>query len=190
MLSRLFSLIAVLCLLPALHAQSVASARFQVYGGYSMLSNTINGVRGSHQSMNGWDASIAFPSWHGLRFKVDTFGYMGTNLGAYERPYFIMGGAQYSHRLGRETVYVEGLGGDGNINKNWGPNKAIGGDASFSSILGGGLDTPLSRHFAFRVGGDFQYANFYLETSKFVFYKVPGQPVFFGRLSSGLVWGF
>jgi hypothetical protein len=138
----------------------------------------------------GWDASMAFPSWHGLRFKIDAFGYTGTNLGAYERPYFIMGGGQYSHRLGRETVYVEGLGGDGNLNNNWGPNKAVGGTASFSSILGGGLDTPLTRHISYRVGGDFQFANFYLETAKYVFYKTPGQPIFFGRLSSGLVWGF
>lgn len=199
MLSRFFSLIAVLCLVPTLQAQTVdpsaktvATSRFQVYGGYSRLSNTMNGLTGSHKPMNGWDASFAFASWHGLRFKLETFAYSGTNLGASEYPFFIMGGGQYSHRLRRETIYVEGLGGDCKINNRyWGPNQAGGELVSFSSILGGGLDTPLNRHFAIRVGGDFQYANFALVTPKYLLdYRVPGMPNFFGRVSTGLVWGF
>jgi hypothetical protein len=62
MQSSLVSLIALLCLSSALHAQSKAPASYQIYGGYTFLSNTFNGVPGSRQPLNGWDASMAFPS--------------------------------------------------------------------------------------------------------------------------------
>jgi hypothetical protein len=101
--SRLVSLIALLCLSSALHAQSEARARYQIYGGYSFLSNTMNGVPGSRQPLNGWEAAVAFPSWRSLRFKIDTYAYRGTNLGAPQHPLFIMGGGQYTWRIRRES---------------------------------------------------------------------------------------
>ncbi|HEY1159366.1 MAG TPA: hypothetical protein VGE83_01975 [Terracidiphilus sp.] len=189
--SRLFSLIALMCLSSTLHAQSEAPARFQIYGGYTYLSNSLNGVPGSRHALNGWDAAVGFPSWHGLRFKVDTFGYRGTNLGAQESPYFVMGGAQYNWRIGRESVFVEGLGGDGGVGRYWGANKSPGETAAFSSLLGGGLDTQLTRHIAFRVSGGYQYAYFALAEGKYLTpYRIPGLPTNFGRISSGLVWQF
>jgi len=193
--SRLTSLIALLCLTcAALYAQSPPFPRFQFYGGYSYLSNTLNGVPGSRQALNGYDGSVAFPSWHGLRFKIDAFAYRGTNLGATQHPYFIMGGAQYGRRIGREFIFMEALGGDAGTKNDWGPGRHLASTASFSTILGGGIDTRLSRHLAFRVVGDFQYMNFYLQT--FIpgvedkFYRTPGLPNYFGRASSGLVWQF
>jgi hypothetical protein len=189
--SRLFSLIALLCLSSALHAQTEAPARYQIYGGYTFLSNSLNGVAGSHQPLNGLDAAVAFPSWHGLRFKIDTSAYRGTNLGAPQRPYFILGGGQYTWRVRREFVFVEGLGGVGGANKSWGANNAIGQTASFAALLGGGLDTPLTRHIAFRVSGGFQYSYFALMYPiTLVPYRIPGLPTNFGRISSGLVWQF
>jgi len=56
-------------------------------------------------------AAIAFPPWHNLRFEIDTTAYFGTNLGSPQHPYFIQGGAQYTWRMRREAVFVEGLGG-------------------------------------------------------------------------------
>lgn len=190
--SRLTPLIAMLCLTQVLHAQNrEVPARFQIYGGYSYLSNSLNGVPGSQQALNGWDASMAFPSWHNLRFKIDASGYLGTNLGAQQHPYFIMGGAQYSRRLGRETVYVEGLGGDGGVNRYWGANKTAGETASFVGFVGGGLDTPITRRIAFRVAGGYQYSYFALATLPYYNpYRIPGLPTNFGRLSSGLVFQF
>jgi hypothetical protein len=188
--SRLFSLIALLCLSSVLHAQKEASARYQVYGGYSFLSNSFNGVTGSHQPLNGWDAALAFPSWHNLRFKVDVSAYRGTNLGAQQHPYFILGGGQYNWRFRKESVFVEGLIGDGGLNRNWGANGTPGETASFSAVIGGGLDTPLTRHIAYRVGGDFQYAYFALAGVNDAPYRIPGLPTNFGRISSGLVWQF
>jgi hypothetical protein len=190
--SRLFPLIALLCLSCALQAQSETPARYQIYGGYAFLSNSINGVPGFRQSLNGWDAAVAFPSWHNLRFKVDASGYLGTNLGAPQHPYFLMGGGQYSWRIGRESVFVDGLMGDGGVNKDWGANKSPGETASFSVLAGGGLDTPLTRHIAFRVDGGYQYAYFALAppTGNNVPYRIPGLPTNFGRISTGLVWQF
>jgi hypothetical protein len=189
--SRLFLLIALLCLSPVLHAQSGAPARYQIYGGYSFLSNSLNGVPGSHQPLNGWDAAVAFPSWHSLRFKIDTSAYRGTNLGAPQHLFFIMGGGQYTWRIGRESVFVEGLGGTGSANKSWAANNALGQTASFAALVGGGLDTRLTRRIAFRVEGGFQYSNFDLEHPvTLVPYRIPGLPTNFGRISSGLVWQF
>ena len=131
-------------------AECAAQARYQMFAGYSYLSNSFNGVDGSHQPLNGWDFSFAFPAWHGLRFKVDTTGYRGTNLNAPQHAYFIMGGGEYGHRFGRETLYVEGLGGDGGLNRYWGANQTPGQTASFVAFMGGGVDTPISKRFAWR----------------------------------------
>ncbi len=189
---RVVWLLALLCLPSVLRAQSKAPDHYQIFGGYSFLSNSMNGVPGSRQPLNGWDAAVAFPSWHGLHFKIDTFGYNGTNLGAPQHVYFIMGGGQYNWHLGRENVFVEGLVGDGGINRDWGANKSPGETASFSTLIGGGIDTPLTRHMAFRAGGDYQYAYFALQGPKpnIIPYRIPGLPTNFGRISSGLVWRF
>jgi hypothetical protein len=190
--SRLFPLIALLCLSSALCAQTEARERYQVYGGYTFLSNSFNGVPGSRQPLNGWDASLAIPPWHHLRFKVETFAYRGTNLGSAQDALFIMGGGEYSRRIGRETVFAEGLGGDGSLNRFWGAHDTPGATASFSAILGGGLDTRVTKRLAFRAGGDFQYANFALinNLKNLIPYRIPGLPNYFGRISTGFVWKF
>jgi hypothetical protein len=186
-----FLLIALLSLSPILHAQSKDATHYQLYGGYTWLSNSFNGVPGSQQPLNGWDAAAVMKAgFHGLQFKMDVFRYFGTNQGAKQDAFFIMGGGQYSHRLGRETVFAEGLFGTGGINKNWGPNQTTGDTASFSSLAGGGLDTPITRHLAYRAQADFQYAYFNLDNNLGVPYHVPGLPTFFGHVTTGLVWKF
>lgn len=197
---RLLPLIAVLCLPAALCAQSGTSAapaeapvRYQIYGGYSYLSNSLNGVPGSHHGLNGWDAGVGFPAWHNLRFKIDVSAYNGTNLGAAQKPYFIVGGGQYDFHLKRETIFAEGMGGVGGVNKVWGtnfPSPTTGATASFAAVAGGGLDTRITRHLAVRVGGDFQYSYFSLNAQYSVPYRIAGLPTNFGRVAGGLVWLF
>jgi len=189
--ARLISLIAFLCLSPVLLAQSEAPPRYQLYGGYSYLSNSFNAVPGSRQPLNGWDASLAFFSWHNLRFIVDTYGYRGTNLGAPQNPVYIMGGAHYALRVKRESVFAEALLGEAGLNHNWGANQALGQTASLSTLAGGGLDTPLSRRISFRVNGGLQYTYFTLGGPHIANpYRLPGMPIYFARISTGLVWQF
>ena len=81
--------------------------------------------------------------------------------------------------------------GEGWLNKGWAANGAIGTLGSFTMYAGGGIDTPLSKHFSLRVEGGMQYTNLALETSltsDFPDYRIPGLPNYFGRVSMGLVW--
>jgi hypothetical protein len=197
MTSRLFPLIALLCLSSSLCAQSEptarypeAPARYQIYGGYSFLSNSLNGVPGYVQGINGFNAGFAIPPWHNLRFKVDFSAYRGTNLGAPQHPYFILGGGQYDVHLGRETLFAEGLIGTGGANKTWPASGDQGQTASFAADAGGGLDTRISQHVAFRVGGDFQYTYFLLNGKNNFPYRIAGLPTNFGRVNSAIVWQF
>lgn len=186
--------IAFLCLAAAVHPQNPTPSRYQLFGGYTFLSNTLNGVSGSHQPMNGGEIALAIPPWHNLRFKMSGYAYQGTNLGASEHPYFIMAGGQYGRDFGKESVFIEALGGEGNVNANWGAKQAIGDTASFAAILGGGVDTPISHRFAFRVQGDWQYSYFKMAATRNPGTGVPtyveGLPNFFGRITTGIVWRF
>jgi len=197
--------IALLFAAPAVFGQETSLVnRYQMYGGYSWLSNSINGVSGAHQGLNGWEYAFAIPPWHDLRFKLNAFSYRGTNLGAAQHPYFIMGGGQYGKTFGRESPFVEVMFGVGNTGKaDWGANNeathlaAYPGDtASFAMNLGGGLDTPISRSFAIRVQGDLQYS-YFQQFEKLVGVPphrtpvyVPNLPNYFGRVSTGIVWRF
>ncbi|HEY6851270.1 MAG TPA: hypothetical protein VI320_34300 [Terracidiphilus sp.] len=190
--SRLLSLVAMLWLSCALHAETVAPARFQVFGGYTYQSNTFNGVPGSRQALNGWDAAVGFPAWHKLRFVIDIYGYRGTNLDAPQNSVFFTGGGQYGWKLGRETLFVEALVGDAGLSKNWGANQTTGGTASFATLVGGGVDTRITRRIAFRASAGYQYTYFNLVTPPptNLPYRIPGLPTNFAHLSTGLVWGF
>ena len=181
----------ILCLpLWAAEAQT-ATAPYQLSGSFSALSNSFNGVPGSQQPLLGWDVSAAFPAWHNLRFVLDYTDFQGRNLGLPQHGQFPTAGGQYSRSIGREEIFGKMLFGEGWLNKNWAANGAIGTLASFTVYAGGGIDTPLSKHFSLRVEGGLQYTNFAMETSltsDFPFYRVPGLPGDFGRVSMGLVW--
>lgn len=184
------TLLAIAILPPALLAQSASSVPFQISAGYDRISNSFNGVPGSRQPLDGWDAAVAFPSWQNLRFKIDYSSYSGTNLGAPQDAYFIMGGGQYEWNIGRERLFAEGLVGEGGINRYWGANRAQGSTASLAERVGGGLDTAVTRHFAIRVEGGFQHTNFALIESPTdqVPYRPAGLPNYFGRIGAGIVW--
>ena len=189
---QFLGLVVLACLSSVLHAQPGARLRYDVYGGYSFLSNSFNGIHGSHQPLNGWDASLAFPPWRSLRFKIDTYAYRGTNLGAPQHGLFILGGGEYGRQVGRERVFAEAFVGDVGLNRDWGPQKAPGGTAAIAMLVGGGLDTPISRHFAYRVTGGFQYVYtaFLGPPPIFLASHVDALPTYFARISTGLVWRF
>ena len=156
-----------------------------------MLSNSFNGVPGARQPLIGWGVGAAFTPWHNLRFVLDYTSFQGNNLGSPQHAHFPTVGAQYSHRIGRESIFGKMMFGEGWLNKGWAANGAIGTLGSFTMYTGGGIDTPISRHFSLRVEGGMQYTNLALETSltsDFPNYRIPGLPNYFGRVSMGLVW--
>ena len=188
--------IRILTILPILLVPSIAAAQFetsppcQFYDGFSYLSNTMNGLPGHHQPLPGWDAGITTPWFHRLRFVVDVSGYSGANLGAQQHAVFIMAGGQYERRFGREGIFVKGLFGDARVQQHWGPNGALGGNASFTTYMAGGLDTALTRPLGFRVEAGFQHSYFGLlqSTTDAIPYRIPGLPDYFGRISAGVTW--
>lgn len=205
--ARLTSLLTFLFLVPALHAQSMAQADnpdiapgkgrsyYTVFGGYSFISNCPNGVSGSHQPLNGWDTSIAAVDWHHLRFKLDISGYYGTNLNASQRMLVVTAGAEYRHHFGRKYAFLEALMGDANATKYWGANGTRGETATFSTLLGGGLDVPIRPRLSFRAQGDFQYLNFHPYNAQnsptpVTSPPVTGLPNFYGHAVAGLAWRF
>jgi hypothetical protein len=181
----------ILCLpLGTVEAQT-ATAPYQLSGSLNALSNSFNGVPGSRQPLLGWNGEVAFPAWHHLRFVLDYTDYQGTNLGSPQHGQFPMAGGQYSHRIGRASLFGTMLFGEGWLNRNWAANGAIGTLASFTLYGGGGIDTPLDRHFSLRVEGGVQHTNFALQinrTSDYPYYRIPGLPDNFARFSTGIVW--
>jgi Lipid A 3-O-deacylase (PagL) len=178
------------CLPLAAGAQAGTSVPFEISGGYDRLSNSFNGVPGARHALNGWDGAVAFPAWHNLRFKIDYSSYSGTNLGAPQKAYFILGGGQYEWKVGRERLFAEGLVGEGGINRYWGANGIQGSTASLAERVGGGVDSAITRHFGLRVEGGFQHTNFALIESPTdqVPYRIPGLPNYFGHIGAGVVW--
>lgn len=167
---------------------------YQLSGGYSFLSNSPNGVKGARRPLNGFDLDLGMLRWHGLRFKIATANYRGTNLNAKQDLLFLTGGGEYDHRIGREVGFIEGLMGNVAINRNWMQNGEAGQTASFLGILGGGVDTPVAHNLAIRVKGDFLYMNLHpaLALQSVVGYpnQVHGLPNFYVRAGAGLVWYF
>ena len=173
-----------------LSAQSGDLASYQIYGGFTSLSNSFNGVPGSRQPLFGWEAALAFPAWHHLRPKLDYAAFNGTNLGAPQHAFFITAGGEYEYNVGKERLFADAMFGDVGLNQNWGANGSPGSSASFTTLFGGGVDTPVSKHLAIRLEGGYQYTNFALYQSlsyKFP-YRIPGLPNNFARFSTGLVW--
>ena len=187
---RFMTLLVLLLAALTSSAQSTDSSSYQISGGFSYLSNTINGVPDARQPLLGWDASLATSAWRNLRFKIDYSGYLGKNLGAPQHPYFILAGGQYDHHIGKENLFAEALFGDAGLNGNWPPNQVPGSSASFATLLGGGVDTPVSRHLAIRFEGGYQHTNFalYKALNDKYPYQLPGYPKNFARISAGLVW--
>jgi hypothetical protein len=183
-------LIALLISPLILCAQPEKPAPFQIYGGFAYFSNSFNGVPGSQHPLSGWDSAVALPSWHNLRLKVEASGYYGNNLGGPQRAISVLTGLQYEWSLSKERLFVEALVGNVGLNRNWGANGSPGGTSSFAELLGGGLDTPVSKHIGIRVEGGMQHSNFALVQSLAdpVPYRIPGLPSYFGRISAGVVW--
>jgi len=187
------------CTVSAQKAGSGATSynRYDLFGGYSFLSNSFNDYSfpaASHVPLNGWDAGIAFrawhqldnSSWHRLGVKVDTAGYYGTSLGSPQTSIFLLAGPQYTWTLGKNRPFIEGQVGFGHLDSKWFSSYNFGStNNSFAAFVGGGLDRQIAPRLAFRVEGGMMYTNFTVGSP-----EIHGLPNYFARISTGLVWHF
>jgi hypothetical protein len=173
-----------------MYGQTETPPPYKIYVGMAYQSDSFNGVPNFRSPVLGWDTSVAFPAWRGLRLKIDASRTAGENQGAQQRALFILGGAEYGRRLGPERLFAHALFGNVSLNRYWGPNKLPGMTASFAMLFGGGVDTPIGRHFSIRAEADIQHTNLDLVKSLpwSEPYRIPGMRNFMGRFSTGLVW--
>jgi hypothetical protein len=180
----------LMCALPSLlMAQAVREhdpdARCEVFGEYSRTSDSVTEHDSYPQpsfALNGFETGATLRVWRGLSIKGAVSRYTGSNIGA-ESQIFGVAGGQYAVRFGPESIFVEGLFGTGRVNA---PAFYSGkGTTASTSVFGGGLDTRIVRHLAFRVEGSLLHATF-VPTSD----QIHGIPTSFGRFSTGLVVRF
>jgi hypothetical protein len=182
------------CMAPAARAQQTQPFFYKLSTGYSLLSNSPNGVRGARQPLSGFEAALGMFPWRGWDLKADVAHYQGRNLNANEHLLFLLGGGEYESHVRREGVFGEALLGAVNANRNWMQNGEAGQTTSLACVVGGGLDTPVAKRVSFRVKGDFLYTNLHaalaqMPSSAPIYpVVVHGLPNFYGRISAGLVW--
>jgi hypothetical protein len=177
-------------------AGAASHNRYELFGGYSFLSNSFARRSGdtSLAPLNGWDAGVAFRAWHDLdpnrpwhRFgiKTEVSGYYGTSLNSPQQPIFLLVGPQYTWPLGKNSLFAEGQVGFGHLNNKWNPFNGGATGNSFVAFMGAGFDHPIASRLAFRVEGGMLYTNFSFPNNESL-----GFPNYFARISTGLVWHF
>ncbi len=167
--------------------ETIANPRAEIYAGYSFFTGSLNHSSQppvSNTVLNGFDAALNAEAYRGLSAEVEMFGEYGTNDSHPQHPTVLLAGPQYTHHLGRRTVFVHGLGGFTHLNSD-----AIGTGLASNYALaleaGGGMDTPLSPHVALRIEADMVHTHFNASDS-----QIQGLPSIFGKFTSGLVFTF
>lgn len=166
----------------------IISSKTTLYVGYGFLSNSFNDYANfSGAKMNGWDAGLAIHTKGRLSLKVAAVGLYGANLGASQFEHNALVGPQFSQRFGKESVFVHGLVGLGIINSGAIPydNSSPSSNATFSALAGGGLDTPISHRFAWRIEGDYLRSQFGSNSDQI--HNIRGN---FAHITTGLVFHF
>ncbi|HWG19154.1 MAG TPA: hypothetical protein VG225_01405 [Terracidiphilus sp.] len=159
-----------------------------IYGGYSYLSNSFNNhsTYSSGSGMNGWDADVTLPAFRSWNLKLEGLGFYDNNLGDAERAHFFLAGPVLKHRLGKDTLFAQGLAGYGHINAQ---ALSLGGEGAntntFAADVDGGIDIPFAPRIAWRVQGGVLYSAFGAQSN-----QISGLPRWFGRLSTGVVLRF
>jgi hypothetical protein len=169
-------------------AAGVAKTLFHssIYAGYSFLNQDLRGGTG----LNGWEVAYTRAESMGFRLKADVFSYIGSDVGASEKPMYFMVGQELGHSVAGYRIFAHGLVGLAHTYGDWfygsGPSGGEHANTnSFAADIGGGLDKTLAGPMAWRFQGDYLYSNFTVSDD-----QVHGLPNKFVRLSTGLVIRF
>jgi hypothetical protein len=177
-----------------LSAQNVPlpTPNFELYGGYSYVfsgNDNFNTNQIVTSGAPGWDTSFKIPILGSfLGIKADASGsYLKNETPNFSpKQYFFMAGPQVAFHFGRSTLFAHGLVGSSHLTQDVVPSFNPG--TSIAIAAGGGLDAGFSRHWAWRVTGDFYNTNF--KVPKSANGQVNTISNSNGRVSSGPVFRF
>ncbi len=158
------------------------------YAGYGFLSNSFNAyAEFSGTPMNGWDAALTVHAAGALSLSFAALGFYGTNLDASQIEHSLLVGPHWSRRAGKESLFVHGLIGMGFINSGAIPydNSSPSSNVTFAVLAGGGLDTPVSPHLAWRVEGDYLRSRYGSKSNQI--HNLRGN---FAHFTTGIVFRF
>jgi hypothetical protein len=166
-MNKLVALVCLSALAPlALAAQEQPKAT--VFGGYSYLRNGSSNSIGGSNSLNGWEgqATYNFTPYVGLTADISgsyrnaaSFAFLpGVSVSANQKLYNFLFGPTVTANMGPVSVFGHALFGAAHSSLGAGVNLPIIGGLSqgltsanaFAMAFGGGIDIPVSRHFAIR----------------------------------------
>jgi hypothetical protein len=161
----------------------------ELYAGYGFLSDSFNDYAEEFSAtpMNGWDAAMTLHAKGTLSISVEAMGFYATNLDASQFEHTVLVGPQWSRRAGKESLFAHGLIGMGFINSGAIPfdNSSPSSNVTFAALAGGGLDTPISPHLAWRIEGDYLRCEFGSKSDQI--HNLRGN---FAHFTTGIVFRF
>jgi hypothetical protein len=165
---------------------------FELYGGYSYVfsgNDNFNTNQIVTSGSPGWDTSFKVPimgSFLGIKGDVSGSYLKNETPNFNPKEYFFLVGPQVGFHLGWSTIYGHGMVGSSHLTQGVVPSFNPG--TSIAIAAGGGLDAGFSRHWAWRVTGDFYNTNYKVPKSAKNQVNVISNSN--GRVSSGPVFRF
>jgi Outer membrane protein beta-barrel domain len=157
-----------LCVFVPLRLAAQEQPKATVFGGYSYLRNGSSNNFGGSNSLNGWEgqATYNFTPYLGITADINgsyrtaaSFALLpGVSASANQRLYSFLFGPTVTANMGPVSVFGHALFGEAHSSLGAGVNLPIIGGLSqgltsanaFAMAFGGGIDIPVSRHFAIR----------------------------------------
>lgn len=161
-----FLLAAAVCMSVTLNAQvpGLDTPNYELYGGYSYVFSGNDNFNTNQIVTNGapgWDTSFKIPilgAFLGIKGDVSGTYLKNEQPNFHPQEYFFMAGPQVGIHLGRSTLFAHGMVGSSHLTQQAVPSFNPG--TSLAIAAGGGLDAGFSRHWAWRITGDFYNTHF------------------------------
>jgi len=152
-----------------------------LFGGYSYLNASTEGLANKHVSLNGWNAAGTFYLNHWFGIASDFSGHYGTpsigGTGVTTHVHNFLFGPQFSYRHGPLTPFAHALFGESRVSAEAGGIKVT--DSDFGMALGGGIDVKLHPRMSWRmIEADYLRTQFFNNSQNHA------------RISTGLVFHF
>lgn len=172
------------------------SKRFELFGGFSWISQDISLTNPNGTGPIGWNASITFPQPHSLGVVVDVSGFYpsysfgcGSSCSESAKIHSFLAGPQISASHGRVRPFARFLIGDTYMNATYGNGGSLQTFTSHNSFTfgaGGGVDVNLNHRLAWRAQVDWLHNGFMTSDNQRTYQEHHNA----ARLSTGIVIRF